>query len=314
MDILALEKKRKAELLKVVFASTLFILGILATLYAFTFADANTGRSFAILGVASFMVAGIWITDIIKKFERLVKTNCINNIVEKIVAGRGEIFWEHQSVETLVSDEMCEEDLRRFALRFDLAPYGYIGESKILSNRTFLGPMGGFSETSDDRFYGEYEGVKLIIDDIEVETGSGKSRRAVFRGMVLVLGTKQEFSGHTIIANDLKSDDASLQEIQLGNGGEFARRFKVYTNNVGEATGILNSRLADVLLGFKNDVRMAVYDSKVVLAISFVTDLFKLGSLFKPVNDVAQYHKFDIELRDALKTVEALKSVRELNL
>jgi len=280
-----LEKLRKKKLLQFMLLFPVDVI-ILAGIF---FVD-NSLFVVTIILLILMLVSISYQIKIAKNFEKSVKVTCINNIIANILGSRGEIVWQEG------------KNTQNIKIKIPFLQENVCGK-EVTESRLF-----SFTDCyDDDIFIGEYAGLKVDIAEFILITGYGKYKSTVFRGPVITLQSEKEFQGHTIIGKKRYVNTKGLQKLKLPMK-EFAKKYDVYTNNFDEAGKILAPDLINFLMGMKN-IRLACYGNKVVAAIHTNRDMFKLGSLFRPVEDQKQFMKFTEDFNWAIKTIDKLKGL-----
>lgn len=288
MNTLELEKLRKKELLKVILIAVptifLFLYGLFMSITAYD-RYSNEHDTEMLINTVAFLILGLGGLvgySIIKNFENIFKKHCINDIVTNFLDDRGNLIWH------------CHRDHREF-FNFEER----IKEIFGLKNDKHTLSCDGLKETGlfsynkdykeDDVFIGKYKGLEIKI----IEATIWDSR--IFEGVFVKIKSGKEFKNRTLIGDKRKyfsyrnMDVKGLQKLELPN---LSKKFNIYTNDFNEAGQILTSEFCDFLLNFKKPIRISLQGDDITAAIDFGKDVFKLGSLFKNVNDPKQYQKF----------------------
>jgi hypothetical protein len=178
--------------------------------------------------------------------------------------------------------------------------------------------IGFTSDETDDIFTGQYKGAEIQIAETRFTRKGSRSDFTIFKGIVITLKTDGEFKGRTIIGKDKgnfhKAYAASipyltgLQKLDIPIKA-FAEKYDVYTDNIEEAGKILTSDLCNFLVGTKNKIRIACYKNNIAATVSAKRDMFKLGNLFKKVDDQKQFIKFTRDFHMLINVIDGLKKI-----
>ncbi len=166
----------------------------------------------------------------------------------------------------------------------------------------------------DDRFTGTYNGVPVNLFEGEWFRGKGNDSRTVFKGLLIELNMNKKFTGHTVLMEDKLFHKPPLNHLKhtVLEDVKFEKKYDVFTDDEVEARYILTptfmERLAAIKMAFKCDVtRCAFKDGKLLIAMKTGKDLFSLGSLIKPVNDLEQFKTFSNQLVSIYQLIDHLK-------
>ena len=177
------------------------------------------------------------------------------------------------------------------------------------------------SESFDDIFEGKHNGVGYTIVECKFTVGSGKNRRIVFKGAVVILDMNKNFTGNTVIRPDSfihASPAENLRHTTLEDV-VFESRFDVYTDDEVEARYLITTsfmeRLNNMQVAFSADkVSCAFYEKYLIIGLHTNKDLFSICSLFKPVDDSKQYFTMFEEILSIVNLIEHFKLAQKLGL
>ena len=283
------EKERKTKLLLALCSSAvLFLFGIVCAYIVFTseHRSRNDGDAIGIIFAAAIGVYFVFK----KSFEEKIK--------EKIMP-------------TVCS---CFENLRWLTPKEQENANGSILlASYLIDSYT--------SESFDDIFEGKHNGVGYTIVESEFSTGSGKNRRTVFDGVVVILDMNKKFTGNTIIRPDSFTHSSPAKNLRHTTLEDvvFEKKFDVYTNDEVEARYLITpsfmERLNKMKVAFSADkISCAFYDKYLLVGLHTSKDLFSLGSLFKPVDDSKQFFTMYEEIVSIIKLIEHFKLNQKIGL
>ena len=164
----------------------------------------------------------------------------------------------------------------------------------------------------DERFSGTYKGVP--IDIVEASYSSSDKYIPVFDGLCIKLDMNKNFKGHTILMEDTilhTSPRSHLRHTELEDVN-FEKRYDVFTDDEIEARYILTPTFMEKLTGIKmafycKSIRCAFYQGEILIAMKPTTDLFSIGSLFRPVADTRQFQNLCNQFCSVLSLIDYLK-------
>lgn len=139
---------------------------------------------------------------------------------------------------------------------------------------------------------------------------------APFKGVVVEMEMKKNFSGHTYFHEKSKTSkmipvNRSKYEPVSLESSDFMEKYNVYSTDQVEARYLLTTAMIDRLnnlkLAFKaNFIRGSFKDNKLILAIDTGKDMFAMGSDFKESN-TQTFINFYNEITSVMKIVDQLK-------
>ncbi len=333
--MLELEKLRKKYFLKLI-----FILSILIPLFiiCIVFLNSKLESVFLANGInltacivifVSVIMALLGLKSIVsaigKDFENIVKRNCINDIIANFLDGKGKIMWQelvndfseedefNEKIKKLakekqwnLTEEECqklEQELQELENKPKMDYYKRV----LMNNR--IRNTGLFSynlHNEDDIFIGEYKGQKIEIMESEFSKRGRRFYFTVFKGVVITIKSRKKFRGNTLVGKNHHLDFTGLEKL---NHPDLSKKFDIYTNDFSGVGQTLTPELCDFLLNFKYKISISFKDNCITAAINFGRDVFKLGSLFKNVNDTKQYQKF---LQDFSVITDVIENVCDI--
>lgn len=229
-----------------------------------------------------------------KTFERNIK----RNILPRVLKNLDHFKWCEKST-------ISTGDIRRFGL------------FQCICNRD-----------DDDNFCGFYKDIKIEI----CETVLYHSKDTIFKGVIIRLTPQKAFKGFTLIKqkgiHDLERNIYNF--LGLGQGikfekvnledVEFNKKYNVVSTNQIEARYLLTTsfmeRFQNIAFAFKSDKTEASFNDEgnILIAVFTNNDLFKLGSLNKPVFNFNQYKTMIEEFASILELIDELKLNQDIGL
>lgn len=178
------------------------------------------------------------------------------------------------------------------------------------------------SQNNEDFIQGEYKGVALSLHETKLKRKSGKKRVVVFRGLVLELDFKKNFTGKTLLLKDAGtmgnfftgSSFNNLQLVQLEDP-EFESIFQVFSSDQVEARYVLTTafmqRLLDLARLRSSDkypkVQCVFEANKLIISIPSSLNLFEPAGLNKSAFQLDDIHSFLAQMKDVFNLVDVLK-------
>ncbi len=287
------EKERKTRLIiAIICSSILSILGAICFLLSFfiVHCDGDTREgALKLSAMFIFSVYGIWYW-IKKSFERKIKAQ----IMPIVCSCFDNLKWENSKNSTYQYANVFEES--------GVVPF-FTGESY------------------DDIFYGKHKDVNIEIVESKFDVSSGKSRRTVFKGVVIKLDMNKSFDSHTVITPDKLLHNSPLPDLKHTTleDVEFEKKFDVFTNDEVDARYLITpsfmQRLKAMKTAFKADkVQCAFYGELLLIALSTKKDLFSVCSLVKPIDDATQYFRMYEEIVSIIKLIDHFKLNQKIGL
>ena len=177
------------------------------------------------------------------------------------------------------------------------------------------------SESFDDIFEGKHNGVGYTIVECKFTVGSGKNRRIVFKGAVVILDMNKNFTGNTVIRSDSFMHISPAENLRHTTLEDvvFESRFDVYTDDEVEARYLITpsfmERLNNMKVAFSAyNVSCAFYDKYLIIGLHTNKDLFSIGSLFKPIADEKQFFTMYEEIVSIVKLIDHFKLDQKIGL
>jgi len=170
--------------------------------------------------------------------------------------------------------------------------------------------------TFRDRFSGERGGTPFAFYAAALISGSGKSRREVFKGMIYVV-TRRPVQGETVIMPDrglfnFFSPGRGMDRVRFEDDPDFERTFEVYSTQADEARGLINPVTRQALKAWRAQggqmfVRLAA--DQATVAIAGPDDRFGVGAMLKPIPGRERIRGLWDDLERALSQVDQVRSV-----
>lgn len=287
-----LEQRRKQILKNIILATVILIL--LFLLHAFIVIHFKVAIEWIVMSIlipsALLAAYGFFVyTAGILNFERDVKNNLIKDIIDNIVENDGEVVWSGE-------EEISKDDFREFF-------------SMCIDNSWH-----GITVNPNDQFSGSYKGIKFSTAEMFLTRRDSDGRghkidRGIFRGFVIEIALegknyspiifKRRFSYYPIIINRFN---------KIPFPKPFGSRYSTYLENKKDYPK-LPSSFYNYLLSIRKNVSFGLKNDKAVIICPATLDMFKLGSIFKRVDDEKQYLKFRQEFQAMLDIIENLSRI-----
>lgn len=180
------------------------------------------------------------------------------------------------------------------------------------------------NRSTDDNFTGIYRGMPIDISETELTytTRDSKGRKHThtrFKGVIISIGAGKNFTGHTIVrCRGLLGNRKVYDEVKLEDP-EFSKQFFVDANDQVEARYILTTAFMERFKKISNSfgtkhAECSFKNGKLLIALATSKDLFKLGSLYRPVTDTAPFMNFLKEIISILEMIDYLKVTNKTGL
>ena len=175
-------------------------------------------------------------------------------------------------------------------------------------------------ESFDDKFYGNYNNTnfKIIEADLDYESSSGKnrSRKNIFRGVILKFHMDNYFKTHTLIRPDglFKMPIKNLKRTELEDV-IFEKKYDVYTDNEIESRVLITTAFMERLNNIEKifetkKTYVAFYENKLYIALHTGKDMFKICSLKEPINSPKYFLKIFEEIIAIYRLIDHLKLIK----
>lgn len=169
--------------------------------------------------------------------------------------------------------------------------------------------------TFRDRIAGTHQGAPFAVYHAALVTGSGKSRRDVFKGLILAL-TRRPVQGETVVVPDrglfnFFSPGAGMARVRFEDDPAFELQFEVYSTRPDEARALVNPVVRQALTAWRSNhsrlfVRLAA--DQVTVAMADDGDHFDVGSMLKPIPGRERVRGLWDDLERALGQVDQVRS------
>ncbi|MBO6281488.1 MAG: DUF3137 domain-containing protein [Alphaproteobacteria bacterium] len=164
---------------------------------------------------------------------------------------------------------------------------------------------GFHTQTGDDYFSGEYQGVGITVSEETLITGHGKNKHNVFSGIIIELEMNKNFNGQTVVFAKsffrLPRSTPNMSQVVLEDS-VFNKKFKVYATDQVEARFLLTTVFMENVIKLKEmyhgkTVELSFFDNNVLIVIPTSKNMFETTSLFRSALDyrmmsdvVKQFH------------------------
>lgn len=163
---------------------------------------------------------------------------------------------------------------------------------------------------NDDCFSGVLDGTEFSVSELDLLLE--KKGKAYFRGFCIHIPLKNKLSDQTLIFNSKRPLNLIPLQQVVPEDINFAKNYKVYSNNQIEALMLLNPAFIKGLSTLKkcfydSKIDIAFWENNVLFAIHTKNDLFESYSLFKPITDSKIYEKYYDEIKVICDIINILK-------
>ena len=302
-----LEKKRKVALLKVC-VLIIFQLALLSLFFVIGL-NSDTLKLLITINMISFFVVFCVIDTMYVKFEKEVKQNLIQNILENILQNDGCVTWSEggdEETENIlrVASNYIDEDIESI-----LRDAGnYIDDVKIL-----------FScyEDSHPRevYLGIYKNQKFKLAEYHIIRGVGRNKYIFLRGNVIKIPLKNNYSGQIVVGKRKLIArqpwehwfNFRLKRIKINK--IFTNGRNLYSNGIDNFDEILTPCFVEFVNSLPKKCQVSIVNNNLYIIYSTNRDTFKLGSLWRKIDDPKQYERFRKDLFYALDIVERASKI-----
>lgn len=157
------------------------------------------------------------------------------------------------------------------------------------------------SVSYDDVFYGNYKGTEFIAIE-------GKEEK-IFNGTIIRIPLKNEFNNTLLVLSKkfnviplagVAGLQTNLKAMNLSN----LSKHTIWTENSNNIANILEDKFVQYIQNSNNSFSYMFKENFAYLIWSHKKDFYKLGSLFKKVDDKKQYQNFEKDIRSMLYEIE----------
>jgi Protein of unknown function (DUF3137) len=170
-----------------------------------------------------------------------------------------------------------------------------------------------------DCFRGEFHGCFYVFYEGHLEkrvrTKNGERWDTVFRGQLIRIAFPKKFHGVTIVRRDaglfnfVERWGSELQRVALGDN-RLERAFEVYSNDQVEARYLIHpvfmERLLELETQFKGKKLRCAFEAGDLLIAVEGGDRFELGSMFRPLDDIARARAIIADIAELMRLIDAV--------
>ena len=272
-------------------ASILWIIGFVGSFFVYRFAstseDAMSSIILSVIPIVLIFVITGWLA---KNFEKKLKERVMPDLMQAF----GNFAWTKHSVIDVYS----------------------IRGTTLFSRFEW--------KEDDDSFFGSYKGIDININEckLKYETRDSKGNRSThteFGGVLVQLNMPRNFKAHTIIRKrTMMLNKKVYEEIKLEDP-EFMKKYFVDGNDQVECRYLLTTafmeRFKNIQKAFGASELQASFNGReMIMAISTNKDLFRIGSLNRPLADTKQFTALLEEFISILAIIDELKLNQNIGL
>lgn len=198
--------------------------------------------------------------------------------------------------------------------------------SRIINNSLFnncqLYPREIMTREDDDRFYGEYNGVKFVINETDFgwnENNKHRTYHRMFKGIAMHFTMNKEINSRVLImSKNLWNKVPKNYEKVVVEYEKFNKKYDVWVEKNAvdnseqiEARYLLNTAFLDRFMQFQtsfrvNKISCSVYKKDMLIMLSTNKDLFEMNHLLGKIDDIKQYKHLFEEFASVLSFIEVL--------
>lgn len=151
-----------------------------------------------------------------------------------------------------------------------------------------FGRPGG--RTFRDRFEGDDNGRRFILYEASLVSGSGKSRRDVFNGLIFNVA-RRPVQGETVVIPDrglfnFFSPGRGMERVRFEDDPTFEQGLEVYSTRPDEARALINPVVREQLKTWRSahgKVIVRLAGDQATVALASPGDRFEVGSMFQSI-------------------------------
>ena len=131
----------------------------------------------------------------------------------------------------------------------------------------------------------------------------------------------KKFNSHTVVKPNISGRFSANDELKhtVLEDVEFEKKFDVLTNDEVEARYLLTTsfmeKLKNVQMSFKAfSIECAFYQGKMIIALNSLPNMFRVGSIWRPLTDERQYFQVFEEILSIIKLIDHFKIDQKIGL
>ncbi|MCQ2958506.1 MAG: hypothetical protein MJ180_06385, partial [Candidatus Gastranaerophilales bacterium] len=270
--------------------------------------NSSQGTAFVFLIIFNLLLIFLVNNDS-KKFEDKIKKILLPVTLKNIAGNKGEIFWTSSREDVLESDiynkinsEINNNNNNISQADLDLFKQTNDNFSSVLFNKYC---------DYDDKFYGHY--CNIMFNNIEFDEVEhhGRHSTTFIKGNVLEIPLNISYKNKLVI-KDKKVFVSSLWESRILDKLKNINsniifnnpKLKIFTDNINGIEEVLTPDFIGFINSLPEKYTVAVAQGDLYIISNSKKDKFKMGSLYKKVDDIKQYDKFQRDLLEVLDIVE----------
>jgi Protein of unknown function (DUF3137) len=170
-----------------------------------------------------------------------------------------------------------------------------------------------------DCFHGEFHGCTYVFYEGHLEkrvkTKNGERWDTVFHGQLIRVSFPKKFHGITVVRRDagmfnfLQRWGTELQRVAIGDS-RLEKAFEVYSNDQVEARYLIHPVFMERLLAletqFKGKKLRCAFEAGDLLIAIEGGDRFELGSMFRPLDDIARARAIIADIAELMRLIDAV--------
>jgi len=288
MDVNTLEKKRIQILTKLIIFFLIAIILFPASIYLFSIKIIGViTKVLSVFIYIALIINWVNISDDCDEFETIVKRTFLPTILDKLTQGEGKITWKStSSFNQLYKKKKDNETIDLF-------------DSLWVPN---------------ERFEGTYKNVKFSVTEYNEVKRSKRYSYTIFRGHIIKFPTEIKYPGKLVIGNKKITLQAwtlmlfkNIQKLKT-NPQNFLNR-SLYTSNPDMLDKILTPEFTTFVNNLPKSAYIAFAENNLYVLYSTNRDTFKMGSIFKKIDNLNQDKKFTTDLVKVLNIIEKAKPI-----
>lgn len=267
-----------------------------------------------------------------REYNYDLKLHCCIAVVFFIFAVITNIQVANKTYQTKVKETFFDDLLKVFGKHIFYQGYNVssaisVDTNYVIQNKMFnscqLYPRDIMTREDDDRFHGEYNGVKFVINETDfgytVKTSKGSRYERMFKGVAMHFQMNKEIKSRVLIMSkklwnkvpknyekvDLeynkfsKKYDVWVEKRVLGGSGQIEARYLLNT--------VFLDRFMQLQTSFRvSKVACSIYGNNMLVMLSTGRDLFEMNHLLSRIDDIKQYKHLFEEFASVLSFIEVL--------
>lgn len=266
-----------------------------------------------------------------REYNYDLKLHCWIAVVFFIFAVITNIQIANKTYQTKVKKTFFDDLLKVFGKHIFYQGYGSSSNiskysNYVIQNTMFnscqLYPRDIMTREDDDRFHGEYNGVKFVINETDFgwnENNKYRTYHQMFKGVAMHFKMNKEIKSRVLIMSKRFRNKVpkNYEKVDL-EYNKFSKKYDVWVEKrvLGgsgqiEARYLLNTVFLDRFMQLQTSFRVSkvacsIYGNNMLVMLSTGRDLFEMNHLLSRIDDIKQYKHLFEEFASVLSFIEVL--------